>query len=425
MVPTSPDKSSKDHAPKAPAPWGSPAARRRLRRWVGQRDFTRPTLLFIHLNGGGTVRYAKTVAELVTNPATVFYGIGLREREFLLCRDPDRRHAGIAFKVPENTQDLVAAIHALGVARINVFHALKFEARLAELLEAWRLPYDITLTDYHLAAVHPHLLGDEVRYAGDAARAAMKRPRPAFVDGAERLVACSGHLAVGIRQFWPDLPIIASAPIDPRNLDRNARWRPVWPGEPMRVLLVNSSIASKGKDVWTAVADAAATEGLPLAFHVLNDGDAPPALPGVTAHQSSRSELARTTARVVRAVKPHLVWFPFQAPETHSFVVSDALANRLPILASAIGAVPERLEGRPMTWLLRHDASTREWLDLLMKIRRWRLLLPLTRTSVTRTEAQAFFPDAYLEPVLGDKATPAGTHPATAGAPRNGAGSAA
>ncbi|MCP4380161.1 MAG: glycosyltransferase family 4 protein [Hyphomicrobiales bacterium] len=322
--------------PKAIAPWGTNRARRRLRRWIDRRDDTRPTVLFIHHSGGGTVRYAKTVAELLSGAATVIYGVGLKEREFLLCRDPDRSQAGIAFKLPEDKGDLIAAVHDLGVARVNVFHAMGFEARLGELLEAWRLPYDITLTDYHLAAVDPHLLDGTLRYAADGARKTMKRTRPAFVDGAERLVACSGHLAAGMRHFWPDLPIVASAPIDTRKrANTRVRWRPIWPGEALRVLLINALSKVKGKDAWTAVAKIAAAEGLPVTFHILHHGNVPPDSPGVTNHQSGRRDLAKATAKLVRTVKPHLAWFPFQAPETHSFALSDALANRLPVLASA------------------------------------------------------------------------------------------
>ena len=41
----------------------------------------------------------------------------------------------------------------------------------------------------------------------------------------------------------------------------------------------------------------------------------------------------------------------------------------LPIVATRIGAFPERLEGRPLTWLVDPEASTEEWLAVFAKVR--------------------------------------------------------
>ena len=60
-------------------------------------------------------------------------------------------------------------------------------------------------------------------------------------------------------------------------------------------------------------------------------------------------------------LKPHVVWFPAQWPETYSYTLSVAIDAGLPIVASRIGAFPERLEGRPLTWLVDPEASTEAW----------------------------------------------------------------
>jgi hypothetical protein len=53
-------------------------------------------------------------------------------------------------------------------------------------------------------------------------------------------------------------------------------------------------------------------------------------------------------------------------PETWSYTLSVALASGLPIVASALGAFPERLAGRANARLLPFDASASEWNDALL-----------------------------------------------------------
>ena len=66
-------------------------------------------------------------------------------------------------------------------------------------------------------------------------------------------------------------------------------------------------------------------------------------------------------AALLDAERPDVIWFPAQVPETYSYTLSVALATRLPIVASALGAFPERLAGRPRSWLVPWDASPAQW----------------------------------------------------------------
>ena len=383
--------------------WASDDALNRLRAWSRTLDRKRPVLLFIlHANGGGTYRYAKAVAETIGRAATVLYGIGIDERTFILCHDPDRPAEGIAFNVPNQSAALLSVTQRLGVARINIFHTVGFELRLSDLLKEWDIPYDITLTDLYLATERGRLFNDNGHYVGDhSILLASRRERPDFVAGAARIVTCSRYLAARMRAFWPDLDIVASVPIDILR-GKSPRWQPVRPGEPMRVLMIDATEARKGLSTWLTVAATASADGLPLEFHIVTStpGLQPPGLPNVFLHQSGTFDSASTTAAVVRTVGPHLAWFPFQVPETHSFAVSDAMVNRLPILASAIGAVPERLVGRPLSWLMPHDTAPEAWLEMIVRLRQAPRPLPPTGGAESDLPAaQAFFPKAYLKPL--------------------------
>ncbi len=72
---------------------------------------------------------------------------------------------------------------------------------------------------------------------------------------------------------------------------------------------------------------------------------------------------------IIPRIKPHLAWFPFAVPETHSYTLSEAMSFGLPVLASGIGAVPERVIGRQSTWLVPFDGANADshfqWIERL------------------------------------------------------------
>ena len=92
-------------------------------------------------------------------------------------------------------------------------------------------------------------------------------------------------------------------------------------------------------------------------------------------------------------VKPHLVWFPAQWPETYSYTLTAAIEAGLPIVASRIGAFPERLEGRPLSWLVDPRAPAAAWLDAFEAVRA-ALRRPAPRKPAAPTASPDFYPAA-------------------------------
>ena len=56
-----------------------------------------------------------------------------------------------------------------------------------------------------------------------------------------------------------------------------------------------------------------------------------------------------------------MILFPAQVPETYAYTLSVALASGLPIVASALGAFPERLAGHPRSATVPWNAPAAEW----------------------------------------------------------------
>jgi GT2 family glycosyltransferase/glycosyltransferase involved in cell wall biosynthesis len=61
-----------------------------------------------------------------------------------------------------------------------------------------------------------------------------------------------------------------------------------------------------------------------------------------------------------------VLWFPAQVPETYAYTLSIALATGRPIVASALGALPERLRDRQDARLVPWNAPAVEWNDALL-----------------------------------------------------------
>jgi glycosyltransferase involved in cell wall biosynthesis len=75
-------------------------------------------------------------------------------------------------------------------------------------------------------------------------------------------------------------------------------------------------------------------------------------------------------AQLLAAERPDVLFFPAQVPETYAYALSTALATDLPIVASAIGALPERLAGRARVRLLPYDADAAQWNAALVEVAR-------------------------------------------------------
>jgi glycosyltransferase involved in cell wall biosynthesis len=56
-------------------------------------------------------------------------------------------------------------------------------------------------------------------------------------------------------------------------------------------------------------------------------------------------------------LKIDVIWLPYQSPETYSFALTDALNSKLPIVASDVGAIKERLIGRAYTVIVEPETT--------------------------------------------------------------------
>jgi hypothetical protein len=114
----------------------------------------------------------------------------------------------------------------------------------------------------------------------------------------------------------------------------------------------------------------------------------------------------RDLIKLIRQVDPHLIWFPVRWPETWSYTLSAAIELGMPVAASNIGAFPERLAARPLTWLMSPRTPTSQWTETLVAIRRE--LLDLQNGDRSKPWLQPtvlpFYQREYVKPMRSQRA---------------------
>jgi glycosyltransferase involved in cell wall biosynthesis len=173
-----------------------------------------------------------------------------------------------------------------------------------------------------------------------------------LLRGAGRVIAPSTDVATRIGRYFPDVAITVMPHPEPL---------PPPPPRVLRVVILGNLSPEKGLHVAAACAQDARARRLPLTYRVLGSTTEPvpqwPDAPLTIHGQYEDAELARLLA----AEKADVIWFPAQVPETYSYTLSVALASGLPVVASALGAFPERLASYAHATTVPWNAPAAEW----------------------------------------------------------------
>ncbi len=174
-------------------------------------------------------------------------------------------------------------------------------------------------------------------------------------------------------------------------------WKVALPrlrnGEKLRIALIGVLAQQKGAAIAAAVAEAA--DPALLEIHLIGYPEHTLPEPAERAIICTGEYEDADLPRLLAKLEPHLVWFPAQWPETYSYTLSAAIEAGLPIVAASIGAFPERLRSRPLTWLVEPAASTQTWLETFSTIRR-ALLAGAAPPAQPREPQPDFYADDYL-----------------------------
>jgi GT2 family glycosyltransferase/glycosyltransferase involved in cell wall biosynthesis len=377
------------------------------------RHFARPVILLVsHRLGGGVDRH---IAELVK--------IAGKDANFLLLEATPR---GIALSFPaldghsvttfpaEGINDIATLLRSAGVSRVHIHHIMGIDLDLRRLVLRLGVPFDLTVHDYYLLCPQVNLLPWlDGHYCGEPQPAACnacinERPshgarditlwraqhRWLFLE-AERVFCPSEDVCNRLARH----DLATRAIVAPHEPVPGKPWPQSPPritrGQKLHIALIGVLAAQKGAATVATVIEAAD----PSAFEFRLIGHTENELPARIRRQLratgkyDEQELPNLLAKI----DPDAIWFPAQWPETYSYTLSAAINAGRPIVASNIGAFPERLKGRPLTWLVEPNAPASQWINAFADVRT--ALTARTQVNAERRRSQPdFYAIDYLQP---------------------------
>ena len=353
------------------------------------RDQPLPRILAVsHGWGGGTQRHVEELARHLHGQA-IFLLLSSQDEGPLRLRwleGDEPQH--LDFHWPADVERLVALLREVGVSHVHYHHLIGHAPEVMHLHERLGVAYDFTAHDYYSACPQISLTTAEKTYCGEQGLAQCRscvRERPAptgesidawrlrhrlFLHQARWVLAPSQDCARRMQHYFPQARIRYAPHTD--LLDKPAapvRTLPLPAQGHLRIFMVGGLSPIKGGEVAEAVALEAARHEAPLELHLL--GYAFRALKSqpeasLTIHGAYQE---RDLPRLLQRLQPHVVWFPAVWPETYSYTLSACLQAGLPVVATDLGAFPERLAQRPGTWVRPWNTPAADWLAFFLRLR--------------------------------------------------------
>ena len=364
-------------------------------------------LILSHDLDGGVRRHVRDVIERDAGHANY------------LVLEPASR--GVALTVPalpghpklvlaaERWRDVASVARSAGVTRVHIHHLMGFDLDARALIFELGVPFDVTVHDYFAICPQVTLLPWSAGpYCGEPGPAGCdaciaQRPSHGATDilswrllwawqfrEADRVLAPSTDAVRRLRRYGANAAFVPHEPV------AQASWR-VRPtrglGKRLRIAVLGTLADHKGAQLVASVAMAADLAWMEIQLI----GDTEAAFPDAARARMTISGPYREgeLPALLAKYRPHVIWFPASWPETYSFTLSAAIESALPIAASEIGAFPERLAGRPLTWLIPPTLDPAKWLALFETI-----------ADTLRERGPARLPDVPTRPATNTLAAP-------------------
>lgn len=351
---------------------------------VLRADSRQKVLALTHQIGGGTEKHLRELSDCVDARLAILVLKPVRGSVLRLSLGTVDDFPSLDFDWAEqgDRAALLRLLDALSVGRVHVHHIMGIEVILNNLLETLGRPYDVTLHDYFLIDGNPTLTDPAGMYRPERERRGRgsnspvflrsdeeleewRRDKQRFLQAAERVFLPS-RAAMEIYQAVYQLPrALVSWHADMLDVDSLTVQVsvPLPENRPLRVLVLGALGLEKGADLLEEVATLAA--GTLLDFTLLGYAYRPLASSVRVLGPYADADLDALIAQQAA----DLVWFPCRWPETYSYTLSAALRSGLPLLVPNIGSFPERVAGRPLTWVQVWDSSPQQYLEVLESIR--------------------------------------------------------
>lgn len=342
-----------------------------------------PKSVLLHIThhwGGGTEQHVQEIIEHLGN-AAMHLVLHSRADGFITLSEPGR--PDLVYHPRNDFSRLVDRLRRLGVTRIHVHQLFTVPVDVRHLIDQLDVEFDFTVHDYHTLCPRVHFKTRDDVYCGEPNVAGCAaclddwhhpderdivayRARYAWVHRrASRIICPSRDVAVRMGRYVGQDNLVVAP--HPRRVAAHpaVSARPVATSEPLQVAVLGWVTAFKGAARVLDTAGIVSDRGLPIRLRVIGtiDGATPPGLDVTGPYETQQLRCLLTRHR------PHLIWYPAQVPETYSYTLTEGLEAGLPIVVPRLGAFPERVSGRPWSWIVDWNLTPDQAVDALMAAR--------------------------------------------------------
>ena len=377
-----------------------------------------PAFLFVsHGLGGGVRQHVDWLVERLAGRANVLL-LSATARGGALSVPAQPGHPELLL-AEERLDDLLLILRSVGVARAHVHHLLGMRFDVRALIRRLGVPFDFTAHDYFAICPQINLLpqrgGQHCAEPGPAGCNACIAERPDsgardilswrkqhawLLQEADRVICPSEDTRTRLARYGLDGRGIV-APHEPVP-------RTPWPirlpargpaGRPRRLRVALLGVLAAHKGAWRVEAVAERADPAEFEFHLIGYAEEKLSELATGRIQETGEYDAAELPALIAKIRPHVVWFPAQWPETYSYTLSAAIDAGLPIVASGIGSFPERLRERPLTWIVDPAAPADAIIETFGDVRATLASRRTTPRARSRSPAPDFYADAYVAPL--------------------------
>ncbi len=374
-----------------------------------------PVILFItHGMGGGTERHIQDLIKSLKGKA-----------ECLILRPNvwgcDLFFPGIpglsSLSFAANyLSELAPYLRACTVRRIHIHHQVGYDDILHDLVRESGLPFDLTIHDYYPVCPQINLISSVTdRYCGEpdasicniciaqspvhgATDIASWRLRHRWMfENAERVLCPTHDTMVRLKRMG----MSGAMMVVPHEPVQDLQWPDVVQsmadGQTMRVAILGTLVAHKGIDAVQNTVLAAGDHK--LEFILIGSSEPMLTMPEGSAYSETGFYRDGDLQKLIQQQKPHVIWFPVLCPETYSYTLSAAIMSGLPIIASNLGAFPERLAQYPKSILVPPTVNAETWLTTFALARGMMQKNETIAVPAPHHEDVPFYPQTYLAPI--------------------------
>ncbi|MBD8220457.1 glycosyltransferase [Pantoea agglomerans] len=342
-------------------------------------------LLVSHKMGGGVVTHLNELIAYYKNKIHfLLLAPGEKENTYALALTAEgaANKDRIIFDLENGTDKLIDLLMFTGVGNVHYHHIMGFDKEILALHTRLKCGYDITVHDYFLINGNPTLTNRNGRFCGDDLTTMDQYciehyPVPMYMPLEEYRKHVADLLHNAQRVIFPSIDTqsryaniydatrynaISAWHIDHHVKPQDTPVIAPQPGSHLNVLIIGA--ISKEKGAVLLEETAIALSGHQVKFTLMGYAFRP--LHGVINTLGGYSDA--DIEKIIAEVKPDVVWYPAQWPETYSYTLSIALENGLPVIVPNIGAFPERVNNRQFSRVIQWDMSVTALKDLFLSL---------------------------------------------------------